>query len=187
MLFVPYNRIRSFPQIMTGFTTDTARKQGRRDKGLVLIASYKLLAALVFAAVGVGAMRLVGKDVGDVLSELASNLRFNPESRFVNFVLDRASLLDDPALRRIGFGAFCYAAIGVVEALGLYFEKVWAEYLTLLITASFLPLEVIEIMHRLTWVRVTLLAANVVVLIYLFMVVAKRQKSERVEQSSALK
>lgn len=182
MRIVSYNQIRSFPYIMTGFTTDTVRKQGRRDKGLVLIASYKLLAALVFAAVGVGALRLVGRDVGDVLSDLASDLRFNPESRFVNFVLDRASLLDDPALRRIGLGAFCYAAIGIAEAVGLFLEKVWAEYLTLLITASFLPLEVIEILHRLTWARVALLAANVVVLIYLFIVVAKRQKSVQMEQ-----
>ena len=87
-----------------------------------------------------GALRLVGKDVGDILTRIASDLRFNPEGRFVNFILDRASLLDDPMLRRIGFGAFCYAAIGILEGIGLYLEKAWGEYLTLIITASFLAL-----------------------------------------------
>ena len=29
-------------------------------------------------------------------------------------------------LRRIGFGAFFYAAIGIAEAIGLYLEKAWA-------------------------------------------------------------
>lgn len=145
-----------------------------------MIAGYKLFVALVFAAVGVGAMRLIGKDVGDVLSTLASDLRFNPEGRFINFLLDRASLLDDPALRRIGFGAFCYSAVSIVEGLGLYFEKAWAEYLTLLITTSFLPIEIIEILHRLTWLRVGLLAVNMVVLVYLVVIVVERhQKKNR--------
>lgn len=108
---------------MTVSSTHIERKHKRHNKGLVLIAAYKLFLALIFFAVGVGALRLIGKDVGDILSSLASDLRFNPEGRFVNFILDRASLLDDPALRRIGFGAFCYAAIGIVEAIGLYLEK----------------------------------------------------------------
>ena len=165
---------------MTASTTHTAGTRKRHDKGLVMIAGYKLFVALVFAAVGVGAMRLIGKDVGDVLSTLASDLRFNPEGRFINFLLDRASLLDDPALRRIGFGAFCYSAVSIVEGLGLYFEKAWAEYLTLLITTSFLPIEIIEILHRLTWLRVGLLAVNMVVLVYLVVIVVERhQKKNR--------
>lgn len=145
--------------------------------GLVLIAAYKLLLALVFVAAGIGALHLVGKDIDDVLLQVASNLRFNPEGRFVNFVLDRASLLNDPLLRRIGFAAFCYAAIGLIEGIGLYLEKAWAEYLTLLITASFLPWEILEIIHRNTVPRVALLVINVLVLLYLIKVVWDRQRS----------
>ena len=124
---------------MTGSTLQKATTARRHNKGLVLIAAYKLLLALFFISVGVGALRLVGKDVGDILSRVASDLRFNPEGRIVNFLLDRASILDDPMLRRIGFAAFCYAAIGIAEAIGLYLEKAWGEYLTIFITASFLP------------------------------------------------
>ena len=137
---------------------------------------YKLLQALFFAAIGVGALRLLHKDIDDVLTQIASNLRFNPESRFVNFVLDRASLLNDPMLRRIGFGAFCYAGVGILEGIGLYLEKAWAEYLTLIITASFLPFEIHEIMRRLTWTRIMLLVVNVLVLLYLLWLVIERQR-----------
>lgn len=165
---------------MTGSTLQKAAKATRRhNKGLVLIAVYKLLFALVFIAVGVGALRLVGKDVGDILYRIASDLRFNPEGRFVNFVLDRASLLNDPMLRRIGFGAFCYAAIGIAEAIGLYLEKAWGEYLTLIITASFLPWEIVEIARRQTAPRIALLVLNVAVLIYLAMVVWERQRGAK--------
>ncbi len=165
---------------MTSSTLQSAKKTPHRHrKGLVLIAVYKLLHALLFIAIGVGALRLVGKDVGDILTRLASDLRFNPEGRFVNFILDRASLLDDPMLRRIGFAAFCYAAIGIAEGIGLYLEKAWGEYLTLLITASFLPLEIMEILRRHTFTRVGLLVVNVAVLIYLAKVVWERQRRSK--------
>lgn len=160
---------------MTGSTLQKATAARRHNKGLVLIAVYKLLLALFFISVGVGALRLVGKDVGDILSRIASDLRFNPEGRIVNFLLDRASILDDPMLRRIGFAAFCYAAIGIAEAIGLYLEKAWGEYLTIVITASFLPWEILEIVRRQTWPRVGLLVVNVAVLIYLSQLVWERQ------------
>lgn len=164
---------------MTGSSLQIAQKQRQHHTGLVLIAVYKLLQALFFIALGVGAMQLVGKDVGDVLAQIASDLRFNPESRFVNFLLDRASLLDDPMLRRIGFAAFCYAGIGIFEGIGLYLEKAWGEYLTAIITASFLPFELHEILRRFTLPRVGLLVANVLVLIYLLGMIAERQRRHR--------
>jgi uncharacterized membrane protein (DUF2068 family) len=161
---------------MTGSSLQVAKTPRRHNKYLVLIAVYKLLQALLFVAIGVGALRLLHKDIDDVLVRVAHDLRFNTESRFVDFVLERASLLNDPLLRRIGFGAFCYAAIGILEGIGLYLEKAWGEYLTLIITASFLPIEVLEILHRLTMPRVALLLGNVLVLIYLTKVVIDRQR-----------
>ena len=166
-------------EIMTGSTVQSAAKARRHNKGLVLIAVYKLLLALFFIALGVGALRLVGKDVGDIFFRIASDLRFNPEGRFVNFILDRVSILDDPMLRRIGFAAFCYAGISIAEGIGLYLEKAWGEYLTLVITASFLPWEIMEIIRRQSLPRVGLLVVNLAVLIYLSKVVWERQHGSK--------
>jgi uncharacterized membrane protein (DUF2068 family) len=169
-------------EIMTGSALQSVATARRHNKGLVLIAVYKLLLALFFIALGVGALRLVGKDVGDIAFRIASDLKFNPEARFVHFILERASLLEDPMLRRIGFAAFCYAAIGVAEGIGLYLEKAWAEYLTLVITASFLPWEIMEMLHRHTLPRISLLVVNLAVLIYLSKLVWERQHgSKRVQ------
>ncbi|MGD0546907.1 MAG: DUF2127 domain-containing protein [Terracidiphilus sp.] len=163
---------------MNDSTTQLAPKR-RHDTGLVLIAAYKFLQALLFAAVGVGALRLLHKDAADVLARIADHLRFNPESRFVNFLLDKASLLNDPLLRRIGLAAFSYAGLGILEGIGLYLEKAWGEYLTLLITASFLPWEIFEVLHRVTWFRAGLLTANTLVFFYLLNLVLTRQRSKR--------
>ncbi|MGA2808340.1 MAG: DUF2127 domain-containing protein [Terracidiphilus sp.] len=146
---------------------------------LILIAAFKLGQALLFVAIGVGALQLLHKDVGDLLARLADHLRFNPESKFVNFVLEKASLLDDRLLRRIGAVVFIYAGLDLVEGIGLYLEKVWAEYLTLLITASFLPWEIFEVLRRVTPIRVGLLVVNALVLFYLLKLVAERGRRTR--------
>jgi uncharacterized membrane protein (DUF2068 family) len=146
----------------------------RRNQWLILIAAFKLAQALLFAAIGVGALKLLHKDVGDVLAKVAEHLRFNPESRFVNFILENAPLVNDRLLKRIGAVVFIYAGLDVAEGTGLYLEKVWGEYLTLAITASFLPLEVFEVFRRLTLIRVSLLAVNALVFFYLLKLVTDR-------------
>ncbi len=163
--------------------SERATERGGHNRVLVLIAVYKGLQALFFVALGIGAMHLLHKDIDDVISQIGDLLRFNPESKFVNFLYDRAPLINDPLLRRIGALAFCYAGVSLVEGIGLYLEKAWAEYLTLAITASFLPWEVFEIFHHLTWVRVGLLVANVLVFIYLLKIVVSRRKPAETEPS----
>jgi uncharacterized membrane protein (DUF2068 family) len=148
----------------------------KHNQWLILIAAFKLLQALLFAALGVGAMKLLHKDVGDVLTRFVEHLRFNPESGFINFLLDRASLLTDRQLRQIGAVVFIYAGLDLVEGIGLYLEKAWAEFLTLFITASFLPLELYEVFHRVTVVRVSLLVLNTLVFIYLLKLVLYRRR-----------
>jgi uncharacterized membrane protein (DUF2068 family) len=145
------------------------------NRWLILIAAFKLAQALLFIAVGVGAIRLLHKNVGELIEQLAHHLlRHNPEGRLINFLFERASLLNDHILRRIGAALFVYAALDLIEGTGLYLEKAWAEYLTLVITASFLPFEIIELFHKLTWIRVSLLTVNMLVLFYLLKLVLER-------------
>jgi uncharacterized membrane protein (DUF2068 family) len=164
---------------MTDSSTQTLSRPQRHNQWLILIAAFKLSQAILFALIGVGALRLLHKDVGDVLAKLADHLRFNPESKFVNFILEKAEIVDDRLLRRIGAVVFIYAGVNTIEGIGLYFEKVWAEYLVLLITASFLPWEIFEIFRRLTPIRVSLLAVNLLVFFYLLKLVTERAKRLR--------
>lgn len=160
--------------------TDSPRQPGparrRHNKWLVLIAAYKAIQALLIASIGFGAMRLLHKDVGDVFEAIREALHFNPESHLINFIAEKASLLNDPLLRRIGAVAFSYAALSLAEGIGLFLEKAWGEILTLAITASFLPWEVFEVFRRLTWIRVALLIVNTLVFLYLLKVVSVRRK-----------
>jgi uncharacterized membrane protein (DUF2068 family) len=148
------------------------------NRWLVLIAVLKFAQASLFILIGLGAHRLLHKDIADEIELFARHMRFNPESKLINIILERASLVNDPLLRRIGFAAFGYSALCIAEGLGLYLEKAWGEYLTLAITASFLPWEVFEIFRRLTWLHAGLLIINVLVFIYLLKLVGEKVKSK---------
>jgi uncharacterized membrane protein (DUF2068 family) len=164
---------------MTDLPSQVSLVPPRRNKGLILIAAYKIGQALLFIALGVGALRLLHKDIQDELTQLIDHLRFNPESKLINFILVQASIIDDHMLRRVSAVLFAYAGLGLIEGIGLYLEKVWAEYLTLLITASFLPFEIFEVIRRLTWIRAGLLLLNVLVVLYLLKVVTERVRVRR--------
>lgn len=164
---------------MTGSSSQSLLRPPRHNRWLMLIAAFKLAQALLFIALGVGAVRLLHKDVSDVLTRLIEHLRFNPESRLVNFVLDKASLVTDKVLRRIGAVVFIYAGLDLLEGIGLYLEKVWAEYFTVAITGSFLPWEIFEVYRKLTWIRAGLLILNALVFLYLLKLIVDRARERR--------
>ena len=164
--------------------TDSRKRRRRHNRWLVLIAFYKVAQGLLFIGIGVGALHLLHEDVEDVFYDLADRLRFNPEARLIHFLLEKASLLNDPLLRRIGAAAFCYAGLSFAEGIGLYMEKTWGEVLTLLITASFLPWELIEILHRTTLVRVGLLTINIGVFLYLITLIVQERRQRMVRKKT---
>jgi uncharacterized membrane protein (DUF2068 family) len=139
----------------------------RRDRGLLAIGAFKLLEAVFFFLVGVGAIHFIHHDLGDAATRLAMRLRVDPDGRLVSWVVDHLDDITAHRLRQIGIATIFYAGLRVTEGLGLLMEKVWAEYLTVGVTISFLPWEVYEITRRPDWIRVCLLVFNLVVIVYL--------------------
>ena len=136
------------------------------DNGLLLIGLFKLAKSLFFFCIGIGAIHLLHKDLSDEVMRLAAALRFDPESRVVGLVMDKVDLIDAERLREIGFATFAYSALALTEGIGLLLEKVWAEYLTLILTISFLPWELYELIRRPSAMRGGLLVINLLVMSY---------------------
>lgn len=60
-----------------------------------------------------------------------------------------------------------YMVLELVEAIGLWRGKRWAEYLTAIATAGLLPFEIIGLSHHVTVIRVGALVINLLILFYL--------------------
>ncbi|HVT98506.1 MAG TPA: DUF2127 domain-containing protein [Acidobacteriaceae bacterium] len=160
----------------------SSRIRERRDRGIVAIGIFKLLQGALFILLGIGAIRLLHKDLMQVAEHLILAMRFDPEGRFVNLVMDKVALIDPHRLRQISLAIFAVASLDLIEGIGLVLEKAWAEYVTLVLTASFLPWEFFEIIRRATWMRAALLGINLVVVIYLIYYVQARMRERRLRK-----
>jgi uncharacterized membrane protein (DUF2068 family) len=81
--------------------------------------------------------------------------------------LDKLFTLRSGTLRAVGGGLLGYGVLEGVEAVGLWFTKRWAEYLTFLATTILLPLEIYELSHRVSPLKVIGFIINVAVVVYL--------------------
>lgn len=75
-------------------------------------------------------------------------------------------------LLKIGGVVLAYAILEGLEAVGLWLMRRWAEYLTFLATTLLLPLEIYELSHKFSVLKVLTLILNVAVVVYLLL--AKR-------------
>ena len=160
-------------------TTVKAAGHGSHRGGLLAIGLFKLSKSVFFFGVGIGALHMVHKDLGNEIMHLAQELRFvDPESRIVLLLMKKADLIDAARLREIEFGTFAYSALALVEGIGLMRQKVWAEYLTLGLTIAFLPWELFELAREPNLFRLGLLLTNLLVLGYLLWFLRKKRDSQ---------
>lgn len=146
----------------------------QRDRGLLLIALFKLLQTVFFFALGLGIVHMMHKDVAIMVLRAATSLRFDPEGKFVTLLMLQADSVLPHRLLQLGLASFAYSAVTLVEGVGLLLQKVWAEYFTMILTILFLPWEFYELVREATPFRVGLLAANMTISAYLLWLLRRR-------------
>jgi uncharacterized membrane protein (DUF2068 family) len=99
-------------------------------------------------------------------------------NRYVDRALGKLMALDDRKLKAISAGTLFYAALLLTEGVGLLLRRRWAEYFTVIVTSSFIPLELYELVKHVTATRVAVIGVNVAVVWYL-VVVLRRGSRER--------
>ena len=139
----------------------------RSSKTLLAIAIFKLFKGALLLLVGIGALRLLHRDVGEVVSHWADVLGADPDNRFIHRLLARAFAVSPRQLEEASVGTFIYAGLLLTEGTGLWLRKRWAEYFTIITTAGLIPLEVYEIHRHLTAIKIVVLLINVAIVIYL--------------------
>jgi uncharacterized membrane protein (DUF2068 family) len=122
------------------------------------------VAILLFSANRADLRDVVLRVVADVTGESASGAG---SSHGLTHRIDELFTLRSSRLHLFAAIALVYAAVEGIEAIGLWYAKRWAEYLTLIVTASLLPVEVYELAHHVTPFKVLAFVVNVAVVGYL--------------------
>jgi uncharacterized membrane protein (DUF2068 family) len=144
---------------------------------LRLIAIFRCVKALLLIISGLAALHVVRVGVGRSVARFVEAMPYASQHAFVARALGKATRLPPKRIEELAIVLFLYAALFIVEGTGLWMEKVWAEWLTIVATTSFIPFEVYEVVHKTTLLRIAILLANMAIVVYLvFLRVTKRRR-----------
>jgi uncharacterized membrane protein (DUF2068 family) len=151
--------------------------RGRPLRDRIVLRLIAVNRALHFAGLGLLAVAILlfsanRADLRDVVLRVVADLTGETTSgpaaqHGLRHRIDELFSLRTSRLHLFAAIALLYALIEGIEAVGLWYAKRWAEYLTFIVTASLLPLEVYEISHHVTPFKVVALLVNLAVVAYL--------------------
>jgi uncharacterized membrane protein (DUF2068 family) len=157
-------------------------EQPARSKLLPWIAAAKLLKAALLFTIAFGFHRLIKGGASDTFERWVCAIHVDPENTVAHKVLTGITGMPEKRLRELGLATCFYACLFAIEGTGLALRKTWAEYLTILSTMLFLPLEVWELKkpeHR--GIKAAVLALNLLIVAYLVWNLARMRRKESPE------
>ncbi len=102
-----------------------------------------------------------------LLHPLAARLGIDLQSTGPVKLIEKALHASHHTLWLVTLGVLAYGALELVEAVGLWLMKRWGEYVAVVGTAVFIPLEIYELIDRVTWIRVAAFILNVFAVVYI--------------------
>jgi uncharacterized membrane protein (DUF2068 family) len=148
-------------------TTADGQAPAPRFGMLRMIALYKLLKVLLLLLAAYGELRLHDASLSAKLVTWVEARPTGLEHEVVTWVLQKLSGMNESEIHALRFVTFTYAAVFAVEGVGLWMQKRWAEWLTTIVTASLIPLEIWEFFHRPNLGKAAVVIANTAIVAYL--------------------
>jgi len=148
-------------------TTPIANQSRPTNKVLRVIAVLKFLETAAIVAAGFAALKLLNPATLDAISAWSEALPGQQQQRVAQHLLDQLSGISPHEVRALGAGAILFAAIFLMEGIGLWLQRRWAEWFSLVATALFIPLEILELLRHASLSKIIALVLNFLVVAYL--------------------
>lgn len=145
---------------------------------MVLIGIGKILKTTTLTVLGTLALLLVHHDVVETIRHWVAVLGIAPGGHLVREALAGAGVLNDHLLREIGVVLYLYAALFAVEGAGLLLRRSWGEWVSIIITGSFVPIELYECVRHPHVGRILGMFLNIAAVLYLVHRVRQRRHEE---------
>ncbi len=160
------------PALSAPAPTPPAKPRGATS--LRVIGIFKLTQALLIASVALAAMHLIRPTVAAEVREWVDDLPYDAQQDVARRAASWLLGLPPSAAQVLVAGTLLYALLFTVEGIGLLMKKRWAEWLTVLATASFVPIECWELLRHPGIVKGLIILVNVAVVYFLVRHLASR-------------
>jgi uncharacterized membrane protein (DUF2068 family) len=161
---------------------EVARGPALRDLIIIrLIATERSVRALFLFAMAwavvafrsrQGGLRVQFEQFLPLLGPLAQRMGWRIQDSWLVHTVELLLHYSATWLLLLAVGLALYGCLQLAEAVGLWLGRRWGEYLAVIATSAFIPLEVYEIIERPTWVRIGALLFSFAAVIWL--IYAKR-------------
>jgi len=148
-------------------------------KALRPIAVFEALKGALVLIAGFGLLSFLDRDNELFAEQIIRFLHLNPAHHYPHIFITAMGQQDDFHLMVLAGFAALYSVVRFVEAYGLWFERRWAEWLAALSGGIYIPIEVYELVHRVTWVRFSALAINLIVVAYMVWLLTETRRKRR--------
>lgn len=138
--------------------------------GLKGIALFEALKGTVVLIIGFGLVPYIHQDVHELSERFVHFLNLNPAHRLSGIFLHLIEGVPQIEIMWIAVIAFVYSGFRLTEAYGLWRQRVWAEWLAIISTGLYLPLEFFELFHRFGFIKLGIVIFNLLILGYLVIV-----------------
>ena len=145
-------------------------------RGLRVIALFEGAKGALVLLAGFGLLTFIHKDVHNAAVRLVEHIHLNPARHYPRIFLDLTEHITDNQLWLMACAALLYCIVRLVEAVGLWLGKKWAEWFGTLTGGLYIPVEIYEVTRGGTWPKITVLVVNICVVSYLLLVLIKNDR-----------
>ena len=132
-----------------------------------LIAAERLIRGVLLVIAGIYLVTHSHNDFGRLADRLARAVELDPRRPFIHRIIVRLHRLHASTVLLTGIAAVYYGVLETVEGAGLWLDKLWAEWLTVIATSLLIPFELYELVHKPSMLKAVGTAVNIAIVVYL--------------------
>jgi uncharacterized membrane protein (DUF2068 family) len=144
-----------------------SRRERRSPVFLRLIAAERAIRGVLLIAAGAYLFGHLHSDLGKLADRWMRRVELDPNRHFLRRIVEHLHNVTTNEVRIFAFAAVGYGVLELVEGAGLWLDKLWAEYLTVIATSLLIPLELYELARKPSMWKAIGIAVNVLIVIYL--------------------
>jgi uncharacterized membrane protein (DUF2068 family) len=153
------------------FRQDLGRRIEHRGLVLWYLVVERGLKGVALLLIGFFVATHVQTGLDGAAAALIDQLNLDSGSNFLSQGAYRLVLkfvgVSQGSLVALSVGSLLYGVIEAAESIGLLLKRRWAEYLVVLATAFFIPVEIVELVRHPTVLKAAAFLVNVIVVAYL--------------------
>lgn len=142
------------------------------------LALERWVRGLIIVLLGIGVLRLKSTQISlqelfdrdlTALRPFFDQIHFNVQDSSTVNAIEKVLNAKPSTLNLIAAGLLLYGALQILEGIGLWSLKRWGEYVAVVGTTLFIPLEIYEVTEKATWLKIAVLIINIAAVLYLLL------------------